>query len=41
MNDARTQTWAALYDRGLTSLTISDDAGEQPSSPMVISLATR
>jgi hypothetical protein len=41
MNDARTQTWAALYDRGLNSLTISDDAGEQPSSPMVISLATR
>jgi hypothetical protein len=41
MNDARTQTWAALYDRGLTSLTISDDAGEQPSSPMVISVATR
>ena len=41
MNDARTQTWAALYDRGLTSLTISDDAGEQPSAPMVISLATR
>jgi len=41
MNDARVQTWAALYDKGLTSLTISDDAGEQPSSPMVISLATR
>lgn len=41
MNDARTQTWASLYDRGLNSLTISDAAGEQPSSPMVISVATR
>lgn len=41
MNDARIQTWATLYDRGLNSLTISDDAGEQPSAPMVISLATR
>jgi len=41
MNDARVATWAALYDKGLTSLTISDDAGEQPSSPMVISVATR
>ena len=41
MNDARTATWAQLYDRGLNSLTISDDAGEQPSAPMVISVATR
>lgn len=41
MNDARVQTWAQLYDRGLNSLTISDDAGEQPSAPMVISVATR
>jgi hypothetical protein len=41
MNDARVQTWASLYDRGLNSLTISDDAGENPSAPMVISVATR
>ena len=41
MNDARIQTWASLYDRGLNSLTISDSAGENPSAPMVISLATR
>jgi hypothetical protein len=41
MNDARVTTWAQLYDRGLNSLTISDDAGENPSAPMVISLATR
>jgi len=41
MNDARVQTWASLYDRGLNSLTVSDSAGENPSAPMVISLATR
>jgi hypothetical protein len=41
MNDARVQTWASLYDRGLNSLTISDSAGENPSAPMVISVATR
>jgi hypothetical protein len=41
MNDARVATWATLYDRGLASLTASDDAGENPSAPMVISLATR
>jgi hypothetical protein len=41
MNDARIQTWATLYDRGLNSLTVSDSAGENPSAPMVISLATR
>lgn len=41
MNDVRTTTWAQLYDKGLNSLTISDDAGEQPSAPMVISVATR
>jgi len=41
MNDARVATWAQLYDRGLNSLTVSDSAGENPSAPMVISLATR
>ena len=41
MNDARVATWAQLYDRGLNSLTISDDAAEQPAAPMVISVATR
>jgi len=41
MNDARVQTWATLYDRGLNSLTVSDSASENPSAPMVISLATR
>ena len=41
MNDARIATWAGMYDRGLNSLTVSDSAGENPSAPMVISLATR
>lgn len=41
MNDARIQTWASLYDRGLDSLTKSNDAGENPSAPMVMSVATR
>ena len=41
MNDARVATWAALYDRGLNSLTASDDAGENPTAPLVISVATR
>ena len=41
MNDARITTWATLYDRGLTSLTESNDAGENPSAPMVMSVATR
>lgn len=41
MHDERIATWASLYDRGLNSLTVSDDAAEQPAAPMVISLATR
>jgi hypothetical protein len=41
MHDERIATWAQLYDRGLNSLTVSDSAGENPSAPMVISLATR
>ena len=41
MNDARITTWATLYDRGLDSLTQSNDAGENPSAPMVMSVATR
>ena len=41
MNDARITTWASLYDRGLDSLTQSNDAGENPSAPMVMSVATR
>lgn len=32
MNDARVQTWAALYDRGLNSLSSSDDYSEYTGS---------
>jgi hypothetical protein len=28
MNDARLTTWAQLYDRGLSALSVSDDQGE-------------
>ena len=41
MNDARLQTWAALYDRSLAALTVSDDQGEYGGSPLSISIATR
>ncbi len=41
MNDSRLQTWASLYDRGLTALTVSDDQGEYAGSPISISIATR
>jgi hypothetical protein len=41
MNDSRLQTWATLYDRGLSALTISDDSGEYSGSPISISIATR
>ena len=41
MNDARLATWAALYDRSLSALTVSDDQGEYGGSPLSISIATR
>ena len=41
MNDARLQTWASLYDRSLSALTVSDDQGEYGGSPLSISIATR
>jgi hypothetical protein len=41
MNDARVQTWAALYDRAISAITASDDSGEYSASPIAISVATR
>lgn len=41
MNDPRIETWARLYDRGINSLTISDDQGEYAGSPLAITLSTR
>jgi hypothetical protein len=41
MNDERLQTWASLYQRGIDSISSSDESGEFASSPLSISLATR
>jgi hypothetical protein len=41
MNDPRLQTWASLYDRGLSALTTSDDEGEYAGSPLSISVTSR
>jgi hypothetical protein len=41
MNDGRLGTWANLYDRGLASLTVSDDQGEYSGSPISITTALR
>lgn len=41
MNDPRLQTWKAMYDVGVQSLTVSDDQGEYAGSPIAISLSTR
>ena len=39
LNDSRIQTWAALYDRGITALSSSDESGEFASSPLSITIA--
>jgi hypothetical protein len=36
MNDARLQTWAGLYQRGINSLTKSDDDAEFSASPLTM-----
>ena len=41
MDDARLQTWASLYDRGIQALTVSDDNGEYAGSPMIMTVAVR
>lgn len=41
MNDVRLQTWATLYQKGLDSLTIQDDAGEFSGTPLSITVANR
>jgi hypothetical protein len=38
MNDARIQTWAALYDRAIDNIKSSDDKGEYSGVPLVMSL---
>jgi hypothetical protein len=41
MDDARLQTWASLYDRGVAALTVSDDQGEYSGSPISITTSLR
>jgi|TARA_R110000803_G_scaffold87355_4_gene154023 hypothetical protein len=41
MNDERLQTWAAMYDRALNSITKSDDESEFPAQPMTITNSMR
>ena len=41
MNDERLATWAALYQRAIDSLTVSDDRGEYSAQPLAMTLAKR
>lgn len=41
MNDARIQTWAALYGRGVAALSESDDKAEFSASPLIMKVAAR
>ena len=41
MNDARLETWAALYQRGKEALSVSDDQGEYSGSPLTMTVAIR
>lgn len=41
MNDARLQTWATLYDRAISSITISDQSSEYSGQPMSMSYNVR
>jgi hypothetical protein len=41
MNDGRIQLWAGMYDRGVTSLSSSDDASEHSAVPLTMKLTKR
>lgn len=41
MNDARLQTWAALYDRSITAINTSDQSSEYGGQPMSMSYNVR
>lgn len=41
MNDARIQLWAGMYDRGLASLTASDDRAESSGVPLQMKVSAR
>jgi hypothetical protein len=38
MDDVRLQTWEALYTRGLTSITKSDEQSEFPAQPLAVQI---
>ena len=40
MNDERLVTWEALYTRGLTSITKSDEQSEFPAQPLAVQITT-
>lgn len=41
MNDARVQTWAALYERSITAINTSDQSSEYSGQPMSMSYNVR
>ena len=41
MNDARLQTWATLYDRAISSISVSDQSSEYSGQPMSMSYNVR
>jgi hypothetical protein len=41
MNDARLQTWATLYERAISSITIADQSSEYSGQPMSMSYNVR
>lgn len=41
MNDARLQTWASLYDRAISSITIADQGSEYSGQPMSMNYNVR
>jgi len=41
MNDARLQTWATLYDRAISSISIADQSSEYSGQPMSMSYNVR
>jgi len=41
MNDERLNTWAALYQRGVDALNVSDNQGEYAGSPLTMTVALR
>jgi hypothetical protein len=41
MNDERLSTWAALYQRAIDTINVSDDRGEYSAQPLAMTLAKR